>query len=303
MFPPAEKRAASCLLMLAALLAACDRKPSPPAQPVRQTAAARATPARTQAPAEPNWFTQAAAGGPAQGLAYTHSVGLEITGGAITAHFNAARDTCLNSPALHCVLLRADFSTVPADGAAPRHEGNLALRLPHDQIAGFAASLTQPLKGEAAGLVSVIRQSMSAEDLSQPIVDVGQRVAQLQSYLASLKALGDRLTIGVGDLVKIAAETARTQTEIEAAQAAQRNLARQVDSEELDISFEEPAPPPPPPADPIAQSWADLHAIFNRNVAAAMDAAIAVTPWLPLALAALLLLWFTRLVLFGRRKK
>jgi hypothetical protein len=303
MFQPAETRAASCLLVLAALLAACDRKPNPPAQPARHAAAAFAKPAKSQAPADPSWFTQAAAGGPSQGLAYTHSVGLEITGGAITAHFDAARDSCLNSPALHCILLRADFSTAPGDGAPVRHEGSLALRLPHDQIAGFAASLTQPLKGESAGLVRVIRQSMSAEDLSQPIVDIGQRVAQLQSYLASLKALGDRLTIGVGDLVKIAAETARTQTEIEAAQAAQRNLSRQVDTEELDISFEEPPPPPPPPADPIAQSWADLNATFNRNVAAAMDAAIAATPWLPLAFVALLLLWLTRLVLVGRRPK
>jgi hypothetical protein len=302
MFPPARLRAGACLLAVAGLLAACDRKPNPPIQPARHATSALAKPASSEAPAEQNWFTQAAAGGASLGLAYTHSVGLEITGGAITAHFDAARDNCLNSPTLHCILLRADLSTVPAEHAPLRHEGSLAVRLPHDQIATFAASLTQPLKGEAPGLVRVTRQSMSAEDLSQPIVDIGQRVAQLQSYLASLKALGDRLTIGVGDLVKIAAETARTQSEIEAAQAAQRNLSRQVTTEELDVSFEEPAPVPPP-TDPIAQSWADIGETFNRNVAMALDTAVGVTPWIPLAVFGLFGLWLGRIVLFGRRRK
>ncbi len=304
MFPRAERQAACCLLVLTGLLAACDRKPSVPQQLVHRAAPLVAAAAKREPPADENWFTQAAGRGPSLGLAYTHSVGLEITGGAITAHFNAARDSCLNSPTLHCILLRADFSTLPVgnERVPPRHEGNLALRLPHDQIAAFAASLTQPLQGEPAGLVRVTRQSMTADDLSQPIADISQRVAQLQSYLASLKALGDRLTIGVGDLVKIAGETARTQSEIEAAQAAQRNLSQQVNTEELDISFEEPAPPPAA-ADPIGQSWNGMQDIFDRNVGAAMDAAIAAAPWMPLAFLGLLLLWFVRLVLFGRRKK
>ncbi len=309
MFPRARALAAGQLLVAACLLAGCDRKPAP-IVPVRHTTAGRmvaAKAAAAPAAAAQNWFTQAAPQGAALGLAYTHSVGLEVAGGAIAAHFNVARDRCLNTPALQCILLRADFGSSPVFGVpadtAPRSQGSLALRLPHDQIAGFAASLTEPLPNEAAGLVRVLRQSMTAEDLSQPIADTGQRVAQLQSYLASLKALGDRLTIGVGDLVKIAGETARTQTEIEAAQAEQRNLSRQVTTEELDISFEEPQPPPPPAPDPIAASWGNAHDTFNRNVAAALDAGIATLPWLPLAIVGLVFLWFMRLVLLGRRRK
>jgi hypothetical protein len=304
MFRRANMRAATCLLVLAGLLAACDRKPSVPERPARRAAPMIAAAAKKEPPTGENWFTQAAGSGQSLGLAYTHAVGLEITGGAITTHFDAARDNCLKNPLLHCILLRADFTTLPAgnDAAPLRHEGNLAVRLPHDQIAGFAASLTQPLQGEPAGLVRVTRQAMTADDLSAPIADIGQRVAQLQSYLTSLKALGDRLTIGVADLVKIASETSRTQTEIEAAQFAQRNLSQQVNTEELDISFAEPAPLPPA-ADPIAQSWSGARATFNRNVAAALDAAIAAAPWVPLALLGIILLWVARLVLFGRRRK
>jgi hypothetical protein len=303
MFRRADLRAAATCLLFAALLVACDRKPRAAATPAP---AARFAAARAAAPAETaNWFTQGAPQGAALGLAYTHSVGLEVAGGAIGAHFNAARDRCLNTPELHCILLRAEFGDAPSDdttgGAAPRHQGSLALRLPHDKIAGYAAALTAPLPGEAPGLARVIRQSMTAEDLSRPIADTAQRVAQLQSYLASLKSLGDRLTISVGELVKIAAETARTQSEIEAAQAEARNLSLQVNTEELDISFEEPAPPAPA-HDPVAESWAGARATLARNTAACLDFSIALIPWAPLALVGLALLWLVRIMLFGQRR-
>ena len=311
MCPPASLRAVGACLALLCLLAACDRKPSA-IQAVRHAgpaAFAAAAPARFAAksatPAAQTWFTEGAPQGAALNLAYSHQVGLQVAGGALTAHFDAARDRCLNTAALHCILLNADFSTVPQYGTPespnPRHEGSLSLRLPHDQIAGYAASLTAPLPGEPAGLVTVIRQSMSAEDLSQPVADIGQRVAQLQSYLASLKSLGERLTIGVSDLVKIAGETAQTQTEIEAAQAEQRNLSLRVTTETLDIAFSEPTPPPPTP-DPIAESWTNARDTFARSTAAALDVAIAAIPWIPLAILGLILLWMIRILLFGQRR-
>ncbi len=303
-------RAAGACLSVACLLSACDRKPSAVQMlrhrgPVVAAAAAQSRfAAKAAGPAAQTWFTEGAAQGAALNLAYSHQVGLQVAGGAITAHFNDARDRCLNTAALHCILLNADFSTLTYGQAtdAPRHEGSLSLRLPHDQIAGYAASLTAPLPGEAAGLVTVTRQSMSAEDLSQPVADIGQRVAQLQSYLASLKALGERLTIGVGDLVKIAGETAQTQTEIEAAQAEQRNLSLRVNTEILDITFSEPAPTPPTP-DPIADSWSTARDTFDRSAAAALDVAIAAIPWIPLAILGLILLWIIRILMVGRRRR
>ena len=311
MSPSDSGRATALCLAFLAVLSGCDRKPAAMqamrhAAPIAMAAAAPARfAAKATTPATPNWFTEGAPQGAALNLAYSHQVGLQVAGGAITAHFDAARDRCLNTAALHCIQLNADFSTVPPSGApesqAPRHEGSLSLRLPHDQIAGYAASLTAPLPGEPAGLVTVIRQSMSAEDLSQPVADIGQRVAQLQSYLAGLKSLGERLTIGVGDLVKIAGETAQTQTEIEAAQAEQRNLSLRVNTETLDITFSEPAPPPPTP-DPIAESWTTARETFARSAANALDVAIAAIPWIPLAILGLILLWIIRILLFGQRK-
>lgn len=257
------------------------------------------------------WFQAAPQSSPGMHLAYTHQVGLEVAGAALQAHFVAARDGCLSNPALHCLLLSAQLGTPPVVFATGRVGGarseqapasaSLRVRLPHDQVAAYATTLTQPLPGETPGVVRVVRQSTTAEDLGRPIADVGQRVAQLQDYLASLKALGSRLTISVSDLVKIASETAQAQTQIEAAQAEQRDLAQQVATEALDVDYQEQAAPPQA-TDPIAQVVADSQAILRENMADALRVSIAGVPWLPVGLVALILAWIARRMLVGRRR-
>lgn len=298
--------AALTLLLLAG---SCDRQP-----PARRFAAMRAEAASAPmaaAPAGRPWFRAAPAQGPGMHLAYAHAVGLEIGGGVLAAHFAAARDRCLTTPALHCLLLRADLNTpvaVPAEDAAvsppppPAQSASLQLRLPHDQVAAYANALTDALPGERAGLVRVVHQSTTAEDLGRPLADVGQRVAQLQDYLASLKALGGRLTISVSDLVKIAGETAQAQTQIEQAQAEQRDLALRVDTELLDVDFQERAAPAVTP-DPVQAVRDDALAILRANVAEALRVAIGALPWVPVAGVGLLVLWVVRVLVFGRRRR
>ena len=292
--------------ILLTLLAGCDRHPAHPAaaaQPRAYEAAVAAAPASpAEAPGTP-WFTSAPQQAPGMHLAYSHTVGLEGGGSALTAHFTAARDRCLNDAALHCILLDAQFGITPTYGAATQlRSGSLRVRLPHDQISAFANALTMPLPGEAAGLVRVVRQSTTAEDLGRPIADVGQRMAQVQDYLASLKALGSRLTISVSDLVKIASETAQAQTQLETAQAAQRELAQRVATEELEVDFQELAPAPVA-ADPVAQVWADAAATFRRNLADVVEFAIAAAPWVPVGLVGAALLVLMRWMLFGRARQ
>ncbi len=270
------------------------------------TAAAAAAPAQAKA-----FFQGAAQQAPGMHLAYTHAIGLEVGGGALAAHFNAARDRCLNMPALHCLLLQSEIDTpsVAGDGAGPvggeralQGTASLRVRLPHDQVVGFANALADALPGERPGLVRVLRQSTTAEDLGRPITDVNQRVSQLQDYLTSLKALGSRLTISVSDLVKIASETAQAQTQIEAAQAEQRDLAQRVDTEELDIDFQS-AEPALPPKDPIDQVVADSQEILHENEADALRFAIAALPWVPVGFAGLIVLWIARRLIFGARRR
>jgi hypothetical protein len=293
--------------LLAGLCTSCSDKPRPAAAQAGEPAAA-AAPAPQQVKA---FFRGAAQQAPGLHLAYTHTIGVEIGGGALAAHFSAARDRCLNTPALHCLLLQSEISTpTPAsDGAGPLGDerpsaasASLRVRLPHDQVTAFANSLTDTLPGEKPGLVRVLRQSTTAQDLNQPITDVNQRVAQLQDYLASLKALGSRLTISVSDLVKIASETAQAQTQIEAAQAEQRDLTLRVDTEELDIDFQA-AQPTAAPQNPIDQVLADSQNILHQNEAEALRFAIAALPWVPVGFAGLIVLWIARRLIFGARRR
>ncbi len=297
-------RRAGAVLIVAALVAvACDRvpwarQPAPPPPPAAAPMAAAPPEAAAKA-----WFTPSPQQQPGMHLAYTHAVELQVGGGALRAHFTAARDRCLNSPALHCLMLHASIARPQTyDGRPATEAASLQVRLPHDQVTPFASALTDALPGEKAGLVRVLSQSTDAEDLSRPVADVAQRTTQLSDYLASLKALGGRLTISVSDLVKIAGETAQAQSQIEAAQAEQRDLSLRVDTESLNVSFAEPAPPVVV-QDPIDQTWSQATDILRTNAAAVLQVSIAVLPWLPLALLGLLLLPLLRRLIFGRRPR
>ena len=287
--------------LLLCALAGCDRHAAPPAP----AASAVATPAPAAAPeaqARTPWFTPAPQQGPDMHIAYTHAVTLEVAGSVLPAHFTAARDRCLADAALHCLLLHAELGTPGTGYGQPPVSAELRVRLPHDQLAAYANALTAPLPGEAPGLVRVLRQSTTAEDLGRPVADVAQRVAQLSQYLASLKALGARLTISVSDLVKIASETAQAQTEIETAQAQQRTLALQVDTEALDVDFQ-PQPPHAAPVDPVTRVLDGAQDVLRQNAADALAFGIAAVPWIPVALVALILLAILRRVVVGRRAR
>ena len=292
-------------LALGATLAvsACDRLPwarTPQADTLAAPVATRIVEDRS---AEP-WFTPSPQQGPGVHLAYTHAVTLQVGGAALRAHFTAARDRCLNTPALHCILLHASLDAVRPNygGGSGTRSADLRVRLPHDQIGPFANALTDALPGEQAGLVRVLDQSTDAEDLGRPVRDAAQRTAQLSDYLASLKALGARLTISVSDLVKIAGETAQAQAQIEAVQAEQRELALRVDTEALAVSFTEPAPVVAI-QDPVDETWSQAATIFRASAAQVLQVSIGALPWLPVLLFIVLVLAISHRLIFGRRRR
>jgi hypothetical protein len=216
-------------------------------------------------------------------LAYKHDIGIEIVRDSLRAHFVVVRDRCVNEIALHCVLLSAsidDNDNERDGGYGAGQRATLRLRLPHDLIVPFANSLTKPLPGEPPAVARVRRQSTSAEDLGQPIADVERRLAQLTNYRDRLQTLAARPDIHVDDLIKIAGEMSHVQTELEAANAEQRELAQRVETEELDIGFLEPAGQGL--FDAVSTTWARSADTFGRSTASAIDFAISAIPWLPL---------------------
>lgn len=251
------------------------------------------------------WFAGAPRQGAGMHLAYKHAVGIEVERASLDRHFVAVRDRCVNEAALHCVLLSA--STV-GDGSEREaiqgawQRASLDLRLPHDMIVPFVNSLTNPLPGESAGVARVRRQSTSAEDLGQPVADVARRLAQLANYRDRLQTLAARADVRVDDLIKIAGEMSQVQTQLEAADAEQRELALRVDTEELTIAFEEPIGENA--FDAVRNAWARGAETFDNSMANAIEFAISAIPWLPLvALLALAARAARRFVFGGARAR
>jgi hypothetical protein len=221
-------------------------------------------------------------------LAYKHAIEIEVPRTSLGKHFAAARDRCANDAALHCVLISAstDGSGTARDAEGARESAALHLRLPHDLIVPFVNSLTTPLPGESLDVALVRRQSTTAEDLGQPIADVTRRLAQLNDYRDRLQTLEKRPDIHVDDLIKIASEMSQVQTQLEAADAEKRDLAKRVDTEELDVAFEEAVSLDA--SDAVRTAWARGAETFGGSMATAIEFSIAALPWLPLV--ALLLL-------------
>jgi hypothetical protein len=284
---PIRRLSAAALFILLVSGAGCSSKPSPEQS-------------RAAAPEAKAWFQPAPQQGQGLHLAYKHDIGLDVTPSALQAHFASARDRCANEATLHCILLEASVEVPRPDAVRAPYavpSAKLRVRLPHDQVARFANSLTDKLPGEADGTVTVARQSTTAEDLSRPIEDGDKRLSQLTDYRTRLNALAARPDTKVDDLVKIAGEISRVQADLEAAQAEQRELNQRVETEALDIDFESQSDHSA--WAPARIAWSDAAQIFGGSLGDALQFVIAAVPWLPLFAVALVALRLVLRFLFG----
>jgi hypothetical protein len=276
-------------LAIVLCLAACSSKHT------ERTTKSADTPAAQSA-----WFAGAPRQGAGMHLAYKHSIGIEVARASLRRHFVAARDRCINEAALHCVLLSASSNGTGMERDAAeesRASASLHLRLPHDFIVPFVNALTSPLPGEPPGVAQVRQQSTTAEDLGQPIADVQRRLAQLTDYRDRLQTLEKRPDIHVDDLIKIAGEMSQVQTQLEAADAEKHELAERVDTEELDIAFDEPVREGAFEA--VRMAWARGAETFSFSMATAIEFSIAAIPWLPLLALLMLTARAARRFVFG----
>ena len=242
----------------------------------------------------PAFVTSFAAGPKAAGdakLAYSHTLTIDVAAERLAAHFGAARDRCLSDPALRCVLVESLIEQDPTGAVRPH--GWIAVRLPHDAVSVYVVAVTAALPGEAAAVV-VRAQGTRAEDLSRPFEDGARRLAQLSDYRARLTELAERPDTKTDDLIKIAGEVSRAQSEIEAADAQQRGLTERVESEALTIALESDLAAGGIWA-PVRETWRRAGALLGESAGDALRFAIVALPWTPIAVGILALLrWVWR---------
>ncbi|WP_245257803.1 DUF4349 domain-containing protein [Methylobacterium sp. 88A] len=220
-------------------------------------------------------------------LAYTHELTIGLPPQRVNAHFEAARDRCLNEAARKCVLVAASID----DGRRPagRPQAQVQVRLPHESVAPFMAFVTSPLPGEATGDVVLRSQSTRADDLTDAIEDGGRRLAQLTAYRARLDAIAARPDPRVEDLIRIAQELAQVQSQIEEADAKQRGLSQRVDTELVSVAMRSDEARAGTLA-PVEEAWDQAGQTFGASAGSALRFFVAGLPWLPLVLIGVLLL-------------
>jgi hypothetical protein len=236
-------------------------------------------------------------GDPRSTLAYSHTLSLEMPEATVAPRFERARDRCLDDAALGCTLLSASHELRMYSNPA---RATLIVRLPHDGVAKFEASLFEPVAGERAGEAAVMSRATSTEELSVLITDAERRMAQLADYRDRLSALAQRPDARIEELMKIASELSTVQSQIEALTAQQKTLAERVRTELMSIvlvSRREPGDAVRPLVELSRQSVA----LLAESVADAGRFVLRALPWL--ALLSLALVALGRLRARARRRK
>lgn len=119
------------------------------------------------------------------------------------------------------------------------------------------------------------------------------RVSRLRLDRARLTELAGRPDTRTDDLIKIAAEVSRTQSEIEAADAQQRGLAARVETEALSISLQ---------TDlaaggiwsPVRETWRRAGVPLGQSAGDALRFVIVALPWTPILVTVLALVRWVR---------
>ncbi len=294
-------RAAIVCVMSLLFLAACDRAPSDGAPSEPNVVATDAM----MAPAP-----EAARGGVASGedkafrggdvFTYSHLLSLGMPSASVSARFDRARDMCLKDKELSCELLASSINMGNAHTeTAP--SAQLTVKLPHDQVDIFAGRLIEALPNEAPGDVVVRARSTSADNVTQQVADLARRMAQLTDYRDRLAVLTKRSDVRAAELIQIAGELSKVQTDIEQATAQQHEMADRIAKERLTIDLGEREGSAV--WRPIARVSRNALDLLIESSADALRFVIVILPWTPIvALAMVLIAWLWRRLRRGRSR-
>jgi hypothetical protein len=229
------------------------------------------------APAPP----EAAIAPPQQQFSYTHSWSIVMARGTVAPRFERARDLCLRDRSLDCKLVTANITTNQEDLGFV--SATLEVQLPHGKLDSFEQALLAPVKDEASGDAAMQARSTQAQSVETQAGDTARKVAQLTAYRDRLADIGKRPNMSIDDIIKLEAERARVQGELDDATGEQRQLTDGIAREDVSITLSERMEHP----GAFAQFWSDAGDTLAQSAVAALLFAIAAVPWLPIVVLAI----------------
>lgn len=156
-------------------------------------------------------------------LAIEHRLTIEVAEDELEAAYQAVVQGCANDAESLCTLLESTL--------AYGEYGSASLR------ARVRPAGVEPLIAIATSHGEVIRRSTRGEDLAKPIGDAEKSIAMLEAYLADLIRLRQQSRNEIDALIRVAAEIAKTQTDLDASKSEQAQLRQRVDLQILELNF------------------------------------------------------------------
>ncbi|NVN42874.1 DUF4349 domain-containing protein [Asaia siamensis] len=228
-------------------------------------------------------------------IAYEHSLALRVSADKVGAHLATLRDYCLAQQG--CELVSASEDAEDQNEGSDNRSARLSARLPHDKVEDFLKIAAAPLAGETVDAVVTQSLRTSERDLNREVTDVDRRLAQMTAYRDRLEVLEAQSAGKTDDLIKVAKELSEAQSTLERALKEKKDLSRQVDTEEVDVTYRSAREN----LGPLRQRWKDSGALFSETLADLWDFLIQAVVWAPLAIIGLLIVrrairrgWFSR---------
>ncbi len=156
-------------------------------------------------------------------FATTHSVTVDLAEDALEPSFRSVIQYCLEDTRFNCTLLNSELAKRGSVSAT------LRARIDPEGVEQIVVLAAQD------GLVS--NRSTAVEDLAEPIIDMEARLSMLEKHLASLAELQERSANDVDSLLKITAEIAEAQSELENLRGEHAYLKLRTDLDEVTIRF------------------------------------------------------------------
>ncbi|MCO6159196.1 DUF4349 domain-containing protein [Asaia lannensis] len=228
-------------------------------------------------------------------MAYEHRLDLTVPDALVGAHLDAARSACATADA--CELVSANENASDLGQGISQHFARIAVHLPHDRVETFLKAVSAPLPGEKTRDI-VTREAMTDEtDLRNEVMDVDRRLAQMTAYRDRLEALEAQSAGRTDDLIKVAKELSEVQSSLEDTQKEKNGLAKRIDTERVDVSYEGARST----AAPVRQRWNESTRIFMETLGDVWFFLIQALVWAPLVILGLYMVrrairrgWFSR---------
>jgi type II secretory pathway pseudopilin PulG len=166
--------------------------------------------------------------------------------------------------------------------AGQYRRGTLTVRVPADRFQDAVATF--------AGLGQVVRTSTDSQDVTEEFIDADARLKNYKAEEAALNKLLESAAGKLEDVLRIREQVAKNRAEIERLEGRLKYLADQTELSTITLEMREDREYTPPSTPGLGSRVVD---VFRQSVAALKDAgefavlaAVAVAPWLPLALVA-----------------